>query len=155
MPESDFAAWVEPLAREIKQSRAEVVAFARALPEAGWDEPSAVDGWSRRDVLAHLAGDTAKITVAVIRAAGDPRAPVPSYGEGDVALNARDLEERRGWSIEQLIAEIEADAEEWRRGLGGLGEDDGARSWPGFPLDAAGYLAMVAGHDREHLEQMR
>ena len=50
---------------------------------------------------------------------------------------------------------IEADAEEWRRGLAALGEDDGARSWPGFPLDAAGYLAMVAGHDREHLEQMR
>lgn len=150
-----FAAWVRPIAVDVRASRAEVVAFARSQPPAAWDAPSRVPGWTRRDVLAHLAGDTGKVSAAVMRAAADPAAPAPSYGTGEDEVNAQDLALRRGRPIEALIAEIEEDGEEWQRLLARLSESDADRSWPGFWMDARGYLALVAPHDREHLAQMR
>jgi uncharacterized protein (TIGR03083 family) len=153
--EGEFASWVAPLAARIAEGRDAVVEFARSLDEAAWEEPSVVEGWRRRDVLAHLAGDTDKVTIAVLRAAADPNALAPSYGDGDAVVNARDLEVRRGWSIEELIAEIQADGEEWRRLISQLGEEDGGKRWPGFPVDVARYLGLLAEHDPEHLEQMR
>ncbi|MDE2638960.1 MAG: maleylpyruvate isomerase N-terminal domain-containing protein, partial [Chloroflexota bacterium] len=46
------AIWV-PLTRLLAAHR-RVLGMARRLPADVWAAPSAIDGWSRRDVLAHL-----------------------------------------------------------------------------------------------------
>jgi hypothetical protein len=60
MTKREFVSWVEPIAHELIERREDVVAFARSLPAGAWGEPSAIEGWTRKDVLAHLAGDTGK-----------------------------------------------------------------------------------------------
>ncbi len=54
MKTKTFAAWVEPYARQLSENRAEVVAFARSVPAEAWERPSPLDGWSYKDILAHI-----------------------------------------------------------------------------------------------------
>ena len=95
MSERRFASWVEPIAAQLRDNRAEVVECARSLPAEAWGEPSALEGWSRKDVLAHLAGDSNKVSAAAMRSAIDPSVPHPSFGENEHVLNAKDIEARR------------------------------------------------------------
>jgi len=154
MSSRTFAAWVEPIARDLTTSRAAVVAFARSLPAEAWDEPSALPGWSRKDVLAHLAADTGKVSASAMLSAIDPGAPHPSYGKSEHDLNARDIESRRDTSVADLIAEIEADGKTWQDLLSQFDEDTD-RSWPGFPNTLREYLNLMFSHDRDHLAEMR
>ncbi len=148
-----FATWVEPIARVLSESRAEVVAFARSLPPERWDEPSALQGWTRKDLLAHLAGDTNKVSTAAMRSAIDPDAPHPTYGASEHELNARDVEARRETPVEELIAEIESDGERWLELMSRFDEDTACR-WPGFPISLREYLNLLVPHDRDHLVEM-
>lgn len=151
-----FVAWVEPIAAELRASRAEIAGFARAAPEELWARPSPLDGWTARDLLAHLAGDTGKGSAAAMRATVDRLAPDPApFAAGVDALNARDVEERRDRSIAEIVAEIEADGEVWQELLSQLGGNDEAMRWEGFPWGLGEYLRILAEHDREHLEQLR
>lgn len=154
MTEKTFATWVEPIARTLAESRAEVVAFARSLPPERWSEPSALPGWTRKDVLAHLAGDTGKVSAAAMRSAVDPEAPHPSYGTNEHELNARDLDARRETPVEDLIAEIESDGETWLELMSRFDEDTDRR-WPGFPISLREYLNLMIPHDRDHLAEVR
>ncbi len=149
-----FVSWVGPIAHVLIERRAEVVAFARSLPADAWGEPSALDGWTRKHVLAHLAGDTGKVSAAAMRSATDADAPHPTFGENEHALNARDVEARRDAPIDDLIAEIESDGEVWLELLS-LFDKDTDRRWPGFPVSLREYLNLMLPHDRDHLADMR
>ena len=153
MAERTFAAWVEPIAAQLRDNRAEVVAFARSLPAEAWDEPSTLEGWSRKDVLAHLAGDSNKVSTAAMRSANDPSVPHPSYGENEHVLNAKDIEARRDTSVAELIAEIEDDCKMWLELMARF-EDNTDCRWPGFPISLREYLDLMVPHDRDHLAEM-
>jgi uncharacterized protein (TIGR03083 family) len=152
-----FAPWVEPLAEEMLQGAAELLSFARSKPGDFWNRPSALPGWSCKDILAHLAGDTDKVSSRAMRAAVDNVAfeNPPDFADGGDGPNARDVEARRGQSVEELVAEIEADRREWRVLLSQLTESDDDARWPGFPLSLGQYLRLCARHDLEHLEHLR
>jgi hypothetical protein len=152
-----YAAWVEAIAGETLGGAEELLAFARSQPDAFWARPSAVEGWTCRDVLAHLAGDTGKVSRSAMRAAvtGEPFEDPPDFKDGGDARNARDLEERRDRSIAELIEEIAADRREWAVLLSQLRDDDDNTRWEGFPLTLGQYLRICAPHDREHLEHLR
>jgi uncharacterized protein (TIGR03083 family) len=154
---SDRADWAKEIAAEIERGARELLEFARAQDEAFWEEPSALEGWSRRDVLAHLAGDTRKVSERAMRAAieGTPFEDAPDFKDGGDADNARDVEERRGHTVARLLAEIECDRKEWLTLLGRLSEDDEHRRWPRFPMTLGEYLRHCATHDRDHLAQIR
>lgn len=151
-----FAAWVEPIATETLAGADELLAFARSQPADFWDQPSAIEGWTRKDVLAHLAGDTGKMSLRLLRAAvhGAPFDDPPDFKDGGDAINAQDVEQRRNSSINELIAEIKADREEWRSLFLQLKDSDQDARWPGFPVTLGQYLRICAPHDREHLAEM-
>lgn len=157
MPDRTFAAWVEPIARETRGGADALLAFAGSQPDGFWDRPSALDGWTCRDVLAHLAGDTGKVSLRAMRAAvtGAPLDDPPDFNDGGDALNTRDVAERRGRSVQELIAEIEADRQAWFELMPQLTDADDEARWPGFPLTLGQYLRLCAGHDRQHLVDMR
>ncbi len=154
MSDRTFAKWVKPIARSLAESRAEVAAFARSLPAEAWSEPSALEGWTRKDVLAHLAGDTGKVSAAAMRSAVEPDTPAPTFGASEHELNARDVEARRSTPVEELIAEIETDCETWLELMSRFDDDTDCR-WDGFPISLREYLNLLVPHDRDHLAEMR
>ena len=154
MADRTFAGWVEPIAAQLRDNRAEVVEFARSLPVEAWDEASALEGWSRKDVLAHLAGDSNKVSTAAMRSAIDPSVPHPSFGENEHVLNAKDIEARRDTPVAELIAEIEDDCEMWLELMSRF-EDNMDCRWPGFPISLREYLDLMVPHDRDHLGEIR
>jgi hypothetical protein len=109
------AIWV-PLTRLLAAHR-RLFTMAERLPAASWDAPSAVDGWSRRDVLAHLSAHGAqhhRPLAAVL--AGAPLAdwrPDPDDPAIDTdAWNRRAVAARRGWPIARLAGELESNLAE-------------------------------------------
>ncbi len=150
-----FVSWVEPMAAALAEGRQQVIAFAREAPAELWSRPSELKDWTCKDVLAHLAGDSEKVSLAAMRAAVTRRAPAPTFADGHDAVNARDIEERRDRSVEELVGEIEADGREWEDLLQQLNETDEDVRWAGFPLSIGEYLRLLVPHDPEHLAQMR
>ncbi len=156
MATKTFAPWVEPIAARLRESRGQIVEEARTLPPELWPTPSPLQGWTYKDLLAHLAGDTGKISSEAMRAAVSGRRGLAStFADGGDVWNARDVEERRASTVAELVAEIEADGEDWRELLSHLSEADEEAQWPGFPVRLGEYLRILAAHDSDHLAQLR
>lgn len=109
MTDRTFAPWVEPIAAQLREGRAEIVALARSAPTETWSKSSPNEGWTCRDLLAHLAtGDW--LCQTVLRAAvGDEAADPEALRDSDAISrsNARLLEERAGRSVEELLREVQ------------------------------------------------
>ena len=151
-----FAAWVEPLAEAPRKSRGEVIAFARSLSPDAWGESSPLDGWAYKDLLAHLAGDTGKLIQGVLRSviAAEPLDRAILNGADET--NKRDVAERRGRSVEELIAEIEADGETLDELFSQLTEEQRDLRQDGFPMSLGEALSNdPGGHFRAHLGQLQ
>ncbi len=156
MTERTFADWVEPLAAAPRESRAEVVAFARSLPPEAWERPSPLPGWSCRDLLAHLAGDTGKLLPGVLRSviAGQPLDPAVLTGAEE--KNERDVLERRGRTVDELISEIEDDGKTLDECYSQLTDEHRDLRQDGFPMSLGEALSNEpGGHFREHLADLR
>ena len=158
-----LAPWVEPIARRDREGRAELLEFARSVPPDAWDRASPVEGWTYRDVLAHLASDTDKWFAYILGTVLDGGRLDPARVGPDVdvdAVNARGVEERRRRSVAELIAEIEADGEEHDELLSRLTDDHRDTRQAEYPISFGEFLSdNPAGsrgdHDREHLAQLR
>ncbi len=154
-----FASWVEPIAANDREARAEFLAVARSAPAELWSRPSPNDGWSCKDLLAHLAGDTGTwfryIVVTVLEGGRlDPKR-VEDISNAD-ALNAHDVEERRGRSIGELLAEFEAGGEERQELMSRLTDGHEHLRQGEYPISFGEFLGSnPGGHVREHLAQLR
>ena len=153
-----FAAWVRPVVQQLDADRRSVIAFARAAPPDLWDIPSAVDGWTNKDLLAHLAGGNDQMLQTILRAVTS-RAPLdPAALDPDTdAENAARIVERRSWSIDTLIAELERDSDEMQSLLSQLSDDDEYLHPAGAPWTLGQLFGIVQKerHDNEHLVQMQ
>ncbi len=69
--------------------------------------------------------------------------------------NARMIEERKGRSVQELIAEVAAEGEETQELLGQLDEADEERRQEDAPMSLGEYLRFFPTHDRDHLAQLR
>lgn len=156
MTQRTFAPWVEPVAAELRQSRAEIARTARQLLPEHWSMPSPLEGWTYKDLLAHLAtGDwlcQARLESVVNRTE-------PPWPDGDVLDwisrgNARRIEERRARTPDELIAEVEAEGEETQALLARLSNDNEASDVKA-PAPLGDYLRGFPGHDRSHLAQLK
>ncbi len=158
-----FAAWVEPIARRDREARAELVEFARSFPAEAWDRPSALEGWTCKDVLSHLASDSDKWFAYILHTvlSGGRLDPSRVGPDADVDfINARGVKERRGRSVVELIAEIEADGEEHNELLSRITDEHKNLRQADYPITFGEFLGdnpalSRGGHDREHLEHMR
>lgn len=151
MTERTFALWVEPIAAKLRESRAQVADLARSIPSGAWSQPSPLPGWTYKDLLAHLAAteDLRAVLRAVLA-----NEPVDASVFGD-ARNAQQVEERRGCSVDELIAEVATGSEETQELLSRLTEADENRRQADIPISLREGLALFSDHDQEHLPQLR
>jgi hypothetical protein len=93
-------------------------------------------------------------TIAVNRRAD--QAMFDQLGKDVDARNELDVVERRARTVDELIAEIEADGEAWDELFAQFGEDDKDLRQEGIPVSLGEALsANPDGHARGHLAQLR
>lgn len=150
-----YAAWVQPLAERFAENRQAVLDFARLLPAESWERPSPLDGWTYRDILAHLASGNDKQFQLLLRAV-ITRTPLDRGASGNAdAQNARNVEERRERRVDELLAELEQDAEACLELLAQLTEQQKDLRQEGFDLSFGEAVPMFTTHDLEHLAQLK
>jgi hypothetical protein len=145
------------VADTLADGRAQVIAFVRSAPEEVWGQPSEVEGWTNKDILAHIGRGNDQGVEQVLRAVvARERVSLAFEVETDEA-NARGVEERRERSVEELIVELEEAGDELQELLSRLTEADEHFRQENPPFVLEGFLQFVAkeGHDLEHLAQLR
>jgi ribosomal 50S subunit-associated protein YjgA (DUF615 family) len=151
-----FAQWVAPSAEQLRQSRSDIARTARQLLPEHWKMLSPLEGWSYKDLLAHLAtGDW--VFQTVLRAVtANERFDLAEINPDYVnAGNARLLEERKERAVEELIAEVETEGERTQELLAKLTDADENRTQEGAPMSLAEGVRSFPGHDRDHLAQLK
>jgi hypothetical protein len=151
-----FVPWVEPFAQELRSGRHEVVRTARMLLPEHWSLPSPLEGWTYKDLLAHLAtGDWLFQTVLGAVVANEPIDLALINADSVNAGNAQRVEERKATSVDALIAEVETEGEKTQELLSRLSEAHEGRTQEGAPMSMADALRAFPGHDRGHLAQLK
>ncbi len=149
-----FPEWVEPIALKLRHSRAEVVELARSIPGEAWVKPSPNEGWTYKDLLAHLAtGDWLCQTGLRAVIANEPM-DIAALPDRDAA-NAPFVGERGHRSIDELIAEVEAEGEETQGLLARLTEADEEVRQKDVPMNLGEYLRFFPSHDKRHVAELR
>ncbi len=153
-----FASWVELVAARTRESRARVLEYARARPEDVWATPSPLDGWSCKDVLAHIGRANDQMFQAILREviAGRhlDRSIFAVDTDGD---NERLVEERRERPVGEIVAELEESGDEVQELLSQLSDEDESYRQEDPPFILSGFIRLVHNedHDEEHLAQLR
>lgn len=133
-----FADWVRPIASVLWTDRQRVIEFARSL--------------------AHLAGGNDQLVQIILRAVTSREPLAASAMQPDTdAENAARVEERRSWTIDALIAELERDGDEVQELLSRLTDRHKDLQLDGLRLTLGQFLSIVhhERHDMEHLQQMK
>ncbi len=156
-----FVAWVEPKAQELRQGRAEVARTARQLLPEHWALLSPLEGWTYKDLLAHLAtGDWFFQTM--LRETLGIEKGLPD--EQDMSFvnerNARLVAERKDRGVEELVAEAESEGDETQELLSQISDatDPSTVVWHrpnGDPVTLEQWLEGFPQHDKIHVAQLR
>jgi len=83
----------------VRKEQGELVAFCRTLSPEEWSAPSRCEGWSLQDVLAHMA--------AIAHGVLTPWMVKFMTAKNLERNNDADVETRRGWPAQQVLAEYE------------------------------------------------
>ena len=159
MPERTFAAWVEPIAAAHRRDGTTVLEFARSGTSDHWDTPSGLEGWSCKDMLAHIGKGNDQLYQQLLRqvVAGD-KVDTEMFRTVDTdGANAAGVEERRGFSPAEVIAEFEEALDEIQDLLSQLTEEHEHMRQEDPPFILKGFLGMVEkeSHSIEHLKQLK
>ena len=153
-----FVSWVAPIAAQLRDNRTRVVEFARSLPADVWSKPSPLEGWSYKDLLAHIGKGNDQILQKLLGtvAAGD-RVDVSIFSVDTNEANAREVAARRDRSVDEVIAELEEAGDEIQELLSQLSDRDEHLRQEEPPFILKGFLQAVQkeSHDLEHLAQLR
>src|SRR5712692_10397220 len=99
------------IAAAMRDERERLVAYLESLPEAAWDKPTLCEGWSVRDMVAHLIGNATDIVAQNLD------------GAGSVEYNQRQIDERAGRSPAELLAEWAEQGPALEAGIEALDDD--------------------------------
>ena len=157
-----FVAWVEPIASRDSEARAELLRFSKSIPDNLWASPSSVPGWTCKDILAHLAGDTGKWFATILNSVlQGKRLEEPYFGRKvDVdGLNRSDVEARRYTAIQALIEEIGNDGRIHDEQLSLLKAEHEHHLLAHYDVSLGEFLrnkeaGKRSDHDRVHLQQL-
>ncbi len=158
MTERTFAPWVEPIAARMRESRARVLEYARAVPEDAWAAPSPLPGWSCKDVLAHIGRGNDQMFQAILRdVIGGRRLDRSIFAVDTDGENARLVEERRDRPVAEIIVELEESGDEVQELLSQLTDESEGYRQEDPPFILSGFMRLVhdEDHDEEHLAQIR
>ena len=141
---------------EITAARAEVLGVVSALGPEQFDRPTTNEGWSVRDTLAHLSSIEARLR-AMWQHALDGR-PWPANDASVDAYNERCVAERRSWTPQAIVAELEQSGRETASFLDRLAPEDLDRQWE-HPVRGTVTLETLAQiiprHLRAHGEELQ
>jgi uncharacterized protein (TIGR03083 family) len=149
--------WVEQIARQLSEDRRQVIDFVRGAAPEFWSQPSVVDGWTNKHILAHLAGGNDQFLQLALRSVVLGERVEPGVFAVDTdEENARRIEERLSWDIARLAAELERDGAEVRDLLVRVRDEDTGARQPGLAMTLGDFLRIVGRerHDQLHLEQL-
>ena len=159
MAERTFAPWVEPIAARHRKDDAQVLEFARSLPEEAWAQPSGLDGWTCNDVMAQIGNGNDQFYQQLLRQviAGD-KIDTSIFIDVDTdAENAAGVAERRILSPAEVVAEFEEAGEEVLDLLAGLTEEHEHLRQDDPPFILKGFMDLIGkeSHSIEHLKQLK
>ncbi|NJP89509.1 maleylpyruvate isomerase family mycothiol-dependent enzyme [Nonomuraea sp. FMUSA5-5] len=98
--------------------------FFSSLDDAGWQRPSRCDGWSVRDVLAHLAGEELYNHACLDGTVPDLMSRLAEEGIGGYnEFNEWCVRERAGLPVADVLAEWRTKNAETRERMRALGRD--------------------------------
>jgi uncharacterized protein (TIGR03083 family) len=83
----------------LRAERADTLEILKSLTDDEWDAPSGCEGWTVRDVVAHMG--------STLHGVVDPTKLV-DVSDGTEAAMEGPVEERRDWTIEQVLDEYES-----------------------------------------------
>ena len=142
---------LDALIEENAAARAELMEAVDALT-ADQRLQTAFDEWSVKDVVAHLAGWQEGFGHYLEQAGRGERPRVPDFEDGDVdRYNHARVAESADASWEVVIGRLRAARERHEAAIRGLRALDPERYAEGR---SAHRLASVAGHEREHVQQI-
>ncbi len=136
--------------------------FAAGLSPDDWTKTTYEQGWNVKQAYCHLAGTTAGVPFMIALAA-NPRPPRGGAGgDGGTeaafdidAWNAREVAEREGKPIEEILAELKTGHENSVKAVQATSDELLAKEFRApwglvAPLGDV-LMEMVNGHDRGHL----
>ena len=156
MADRTYASWVEKIAAKDRERRTQLLELVHRLSPEDWERPSPLEGWTLKDLLAHLAGGTSKNFQTILEAVVG-RQPVDPSVLADVdAKNRRDVEDRKDKSIGELVSEIQGEAEAIDLLLARLTEEDKDLRQGNIPMSLGEGLSQdPGGHYRTHLADFK
>ena len=128
-----------------------------SVPDNAWDQPSPEPGWTRRDVLAHIASNELRVHARLRSIFGQAdNAELKAINDID-GWNQREVEARRGRSVPDLMDELAAHRRETLRLLSAF--DPVHLSTPialadGSTCSVLEYTQMFTDHISEHAGQL-
>ncbi len=159
MTERTYAGWVEPIAARNREDDAQVLAFARSIPEEAWAWPSGLNGWTCKDIMAHIGNGNDQLFQQLLRQviAGD-KVDTEIFRTVDTdGENATGIAERSSLSPAEVIAEFEEAGEEVLDLLAGLTAEHEHYQQDDPPFILKGFMDLIGkeSHSIEHLKQMK
>jgi hypothetical protein len=149
------------LISDLRDAPVQIEAQIRRVPADRWDEtmPGAEAGWTRRQLLAHMAAnDIRQITRVRVGADIGGQADRDALSEqGDVdAWNQAQVDLRRGRSVDDLVTEMHARRSEFVALLESLTPEQRSQPMPfradKLPLTAA--VPLILGHLAQHAGEL-
>ena len=156
MVDRAYASWVEPIAAKDRESRTELLELVHRLSPEDWERPSPLEGWTLKDLLAHLAGGTGKNFQTILEAVVGRQQVDPSVLADVDAKNKQDVEDRKEMSVGELLSEIEGESEAIDLLLARLTEEDKDLRQGNIPMSLGEGLSQdPGGHYRTHLADFK
>lgn len=161
MTDRAFLPWVEPIAKQLRDGRVGVVRTAHQLLPEHWSLPSPLEGWTYKDLLAHLASGDWVFQWMLRDALGEEKFDIIERGFAYVDEgNAQRTAERKNTAVEALIAEVQSEGEATQELLSRL--NDGidfqaivGRRPTGEDVTREMWIQNFAMHDKLHGDQLK
>jgi len=161
MTERTFLPWVEGPAKQMRESRIDVRRTAEKLLPELWTMPSPLEGWTYKDLLAHLASGE-WVFQTMLRDVLDIEKSLPRQATMEYVNdgNAERLAERSDTSVEALITEITTAGETTRELLSKLTDEIEPSTvvWRrpnGDPVTLEQWITGFPQHDVTHGDQLK
>lgn len=141
---------------EIAAARGEVLGLASRLSPEQFNRSTANGGWSVQDTLAHLSSIEARLR-SMWQHALDGHA-WPADDSSVDAYNDRCVAERRSWTPEAIVVELEQSGRETDSFLDRLAPADLDREWDHptrGPVTLEALVGIVPRHLRAHGEELQ
>ncbi len=146
--------------RTLREFESQLTEAVASMPEAAWSDVAYENGWTRREILAHIAS-TSGVAGFVLTLARAP-AGVAATGAGAYDIdqfNRQQVALREGRSVQEVLAEVRANIDRDAAALEAV-PDEVLQQQFRAPWGAEGSVAeviieSVRGHLATHLADLR